>query len=98
MSATPQVPGSQEAPRLYADLGKESLDRRVHLDSGMLFWRWMPKFHLFSHFEQQIAVSGNPPRHWCYMDESLIGDVVSICEACHPSTLHRLVLQKTLIS
>ena len=83
---------------LNADLGNESLERRVHLDSGMLFWRWMPKFHLFSHFEQQIAVSGNPSRHWCYMDESLIGDVVNICEACHPSTLHRLVLQKMLIS
>ena len=82
---------------LYADLSKESLDDRRHLVHGICHWKWVPKHHLFSHFEQQICNCGNPAEHWCYADESLIGEIAQVCEGCHPNTLHRLVIQKTRI-
>ena len=82
---------------LYADLSKESIQSRIHQKHGRCFWKWAPKHHLFAHFEQQIANCGNPAEHWCYADESLIGEVAKVCEGCHPNTLHRLVIQKTRI-
>ena len=82
---------------LYADLSKESIQSRIHQKHGRCFWKWAPKHHLFAHFEQQIATCGNPAEHWCYADESLIGEVAKVCEGCHPNTLHRLVIQKTRI-
>ena len=76
---------------LYTELARESLESRRHLTDGWVMWRWMPKHHLFNHFEGQVAVSGSPAECWCYMDESAIGEAVKVAESCHASTLHKLV-------
>ena len=82
---------------LYADLGRQALEGRAHLRTGFLMWRWMPKHHLLSHFEQQILEGGNPAHHWCYSDEAAIGDCVKVAEKSHSNTLHRLVMEKNRI-
>ena len=79
---------------LYAELVKESLDSKRFQKTGWLMYRWYPKHHLFCHFERQICISGSPALNWCYMDESAIGEAVLIAESCHPSTLHRVIIQK----
>ena len=80
---------------LYAELGKEALRTGAHLEAGWVFWRWYPKHHLFSHcIEDQLLYSGNPIDHWCYWDESSIGDCVKVAETCHPSSLHRSIIDK----
>ena len=66
---------------------------RIHADD--VLFKWFPKFHLFQHLvEFQLGHMGNPKLAWCYTDESNIGKAADIAEACHPSTVHRLVLQK----
>ena len=79
---------------LYAELGAEALDALTHQRTGWIKYRWYPKHHLFSRFEGQIALSRSPALNWCYLDESSIGLCVGVAEACHPKTLHRLVIQK----
>ena len=79
---------------LYAELGAESLRSLRHQTTGWISYRWYPKHHLMSHFEGQIATSGSPAQSWCYYDESTIGLCVGVAEACHPKTLHRLIIDK----
>ena len=82
---------------LYAELGKEALRERAHIEDGWVHWRWYPKHHQFSHFEQQVKVSGSPHLNWNYADESFIGECVKIAEQGHPRTLHRLLADKMRI-
>ena len=82
---------------LYAELGKEALRERAHIEDGWVHWRWYPKHHQFSHFEEQVKVSGSPHLNWNYADESFIGECVNIAEQGHPRTLHRLLADKMRI-
>ena len=82
---------------LYAQLGKEALDERQHLEDGWVHWRWYPKHHLFSHFEEEVQTSGSPLLNWCYSDESFIGEEVRVAEKSHASTMHRLLADKARI-
>ena len=85
--------------QLYAELCNEHLEERTWQRSGMLVWAMRPKFHLFLHcLEDQVAISGNPRDAWCYCDESEIGAGVRVAESCHPSTLHRTIMQKHRLS
>ena len=79
---------------LYAELAREALDAT----GECMFWRIYPKHHAFLHvIEDQLTKCGNPRRHWCYGDEDAIGDVADMAEGLHPSTLHRSVVDKTVV-
>ena len=79
---------------LYADLGRHARESLDHQRTGFLMWRWIPKHHLFSHFEQQVFRLGSPAGNWCYWDESAIGECARVAESCHSKTLHRLIMRK----
>ena len=51
-------------------------------------WKMMPKLHLFQHLcEYMIAYQGNPKYFWTYQDESLVGDMIELCQSVHVNTL-----------
>ena len=80
---------------LYGELNRESAEQGRHLTLGWIPYKWYPKFHQFVHvMEDQIKSSGNPRDHWCYADESAIGDAVDVAEHCHSKFLHRNVITK----
>ena len=79
----------------YSELYQASLENREWQSTGFMLWRVYPKFHLLQHIlEDQMRAEGNARESWCYPDESEIGAAVCVAELSHPSTLHRLVLQK----
>ena len=74
---------------LYVELHKNTLHR------CKTCWHYIPKMHLMVHvLEDQTATSGNPTESWCYLDESEIGAARKVAESNHPSTLHRVVIEK----
>ena len=80
---------------LYAELAREFLDARGHLESGWVLWRMFPKHHLFLHVvEDELALVGNPRECWTYGDERAIGAAVDLAERSHPNTLHRFVVAR----
>ena len=79
---------------LLKQLGIEALVAGTHQRHGFVAWAWKPKFHLFSHFETEVASSGSPMKSWCYGDESSVGEAVHLAESGHASTIHRLVIVK----
>ena len=83
---------------LYNELRVRALQAGEHLVLGWVPWAWTPKHHLLSHLEVQIAMSGSPKNCWCYGDESSIGEAARVAESAHAKTLHRLVIQKRLLS
>ena len=36
----------------------------------------------------------NPKTYWCYADEDLVGQLITIGESCHPTTLAPVGLAK----
>ena len=77
---------------LFGELSREAAEGP---DLGYVAWKFVPKFHLLVHCtEDQLEDSGNPTRHWCYMDEHEIGICVGIAESMHPSHHHRSVIEK----
>ena len=60
-----------------------------------LNWKLTPKMHLLCHLVEIIAPRwGNPRYYWCYADADLVGHMVEVAKACHPSTLHHVALFK----
>ncbi len=58
-------------------------------------WKLTPKFHLLLHLvEIHVPRWGNPRFFWCYADEDLIGQIVEVAGACHPSTMADIALYK----
>jgi hypothetical protein len=67
---------------LYAKLSREAYD------NGVKMWKMMPKLHLFQHLCEYMALfQGNPRYFWTYQDESLVGDMIELCQSVHVSTL-----------
>lgn len=54
----------------------------------------IPKHHLFIHVTELIAVKGNPRHYSTFLDESINGEIASICAALHRSTFERKALQR----
>ena len=80
---------------LFSEL---TLRQTIPGNRKFLFWRPVPKFHLFQHcLEDQVCTAGNPIEFWNYTDESKIGDLADIAEKCNPHYLHRSVLLRERI-
>ena len=78
---------------LYAELRREFINSGPR--SVIDMWKLYPKMHLLLHVvEDQVLTAGSPVECWCYADETEIGAAVRVAESCHPSTLHRTVIQK----
>lgn len=53
-----------------------------------LLWKPTPKLHMWQEMtEYQTDSHGNPRFWWCYSDEDLVGQVISIAESLHPVTM-----------
>jgi hypothetical protein len=67
---------------LYAKLSREAFD------NGYRMWKMQPKVHLFQHLCEYMAIyQGNPKYYWTYQDESLVGDMIELCQSVHVNTL-----------
>jgi hypothetical protein len=67
---------------LYAKLSIEAFA------AGVRMWKMNPKLHLFQHLcEYMVLFQGNPKYFWTYQDESLVGDMIELCQSVHVSTL-----------
>ena len=78
---------------LYTDLS------RHYFDKDEKYFKATPKLHLFLHLaEDQVkSFQINPKQFWCYADEDLVGQLVEIASATHPSSLAELGLIKWLL-
>ena len=80
---------------MYTELGRIHLKKADWQDNGWFMYRWYPKRHLFCHVvEDQIKSCDNPRDHWCYGDESFIGEMVTVAESVGPTVMHRSVITK----
>ncbi len=80
---------------VYGELFKASLEERGNNTQGYMRWRVVPKMHLLQHIlEDQVFTMGCARDAWCPLDESEIGAAVKVAESCHPSTVHRAVIEK----
>ena len=78
---------------LYSELTREAISK-----GDFVHWRIYPKHHMLDHcIGSQLATHGNAMDVWCYEDESEIGWAARVAESGHPSTLHRLVMEKHVI-
>jgi hypothetical protein len=68
---------------IYADLSAAAF-----APPTVKMWKTMPKIHLFQHLcEYMIFYQGNPKYFWTYQDESLVGDMIELCQSVHVNTL-----------
>ena len=75
---------------LYAELAATHA-REEH----WLYWRIVPKHHLFCHcLEDQLGKCENPRDHWCYGDESEIGVAAKIVETLRLATIPKEIMNK----
>jgi hypothetical protein len=76
----------------YAHLSLEAVRANVPA------WQLKPKMHLFQHLcHYQVQQFGNPRFYWTYPDEDMVGQMVEVAKACHPSTLAKTALYKWLV-
>ena len=58
-------------------------------------WDFHTKMHQLMHVLRDVLEAGSNPRDaWTYANESEIGAAVSVAEACHASTVLRMVIRR----
>ena len=100
---TPENPLQFEVARagrramiLYGELAAESYAAGNGL--ALTFWRPTPKFHMFWEcLETQVSVARSPLECWCYLDESMIGDITHVASSVHPSHVQKATMVKMRI-
>ena len=100
---TPENPLQFEVARagrramiLYGELAAESYAAGDGL--ALTFWRPTPKFHMFLEcLETQVSAAGSPRECWCYLDESMIGDITHVASSAHPSHVQKATMVKMRI-
>lgn len=80
----------EDFSKIYAGLSNEAFRQRRKQ------WKISPKHHLFLHLcIHCVRATGlNPRSYWCYCDEDLVGQLITIGESCHPRTLAPVALAK----
>ena len=65
---------------------------------GVKMWKTSPKLHLFQHLceHQSYYWRLNPRYWWCYSDEDLVGQLITVAESLHPRTMAVNTLMKWL--
>ena len=66
------------------------------VDSGHFnLWRMIPKHHQFDELiARAVSTTVNPSWHWCFSEEDLVGRVVTISRASHPSHIAKTCVSK----